>query len=114
MNKQIRLYIRFGNLPVNGKSRNALNGIIEKGVSVFPANLNFNTGAIEFKSRYVITKDIHEKYGDRYVNIIYLVTGKFMGYGSDNEPVIKNVVILARLEFDLNLLSYTIVLPLPT
>jgi hypothetical protein len=93
------LYIRFGNLPKGGRSRNYATGTIEAGVSVFEARYNLLTGAVELAGGALAGAAIMAAFG-AYGDTVLLVTGQYAGVGSDGEPVLRNVKTLAQLSYD--------------
>jgi len=88
------VYIRWLDLPPKGRSRNHATGQLEAGVSVYAARFNPATGLVEYADgglpwaalSYLVTG-----------KPAYLVTGTPAGAGSDGEPVLRQVRILARL-----------------
>lgn len=96
------LYIRFGDIPTNGKSK-VYNGEaetgIEEGVSVYPA---FETnGDIVMGLNLPITRStLHTQQALlEYENRpCYLVTGDYVGKGTDGEPLIENVRIIKEIK----------------
>ena len=93
------LYIRFGNLPKGGRSRNYATGTIEAGVSVFDARYNLLTGAVELAGGALAGAAIMAAFG-AYGDAVMLVTGESAGVGSDGEPVLRKVKTLAQLSYD--------------
>ena len=87
-----KFYVRFGDLPKDGKSTNHLTGKKEKGVSVIEAKQNLFTGEIELVPygsptfMWVQNRPMYE------------VTGEYVGKGSDGEPLLKNAKILRRIK----------------
>lgn len=81
------VYLRFGNLPSGGKSKNHSDGATESGVSVFRGELlpngeariisdhNFQMGSLMM--------------GGLQSRKLYVVTGDEIGIGSDGEPTLK-------------------------
>jgi hypothetical protein len=93
------VYIRFGNLPKGGRSRNYATGMIETGVSVFDARYNLLTGAVELAGGALAGAAIMAAFG-AYGDTVMLVTGENVGTGSDSEPVLRKVKTLAQLSYD--------------
>ena len=111
-----RLYIRFGEIPENERSKRG-NGIIgdgykcvgyEDGVSVWDAvlledgyhlvaPLNGNSCTYGDFSANAFPDDC---YGTKPEDKIYVVTGDKVGNGADNEPIIRNVKIIEQLPYD--------------
>jgi hypothetical protein len=100
-----KYYIRFGDFPKSGRSKNYATGEIEKGVSAYPAkwNVEKNRWEIieaqleEFAALYSFTDDITQGQG----RPVYLVQGQeLLSLGSDGEPMldINNVKIVKKLE----------------
>ena len=97
------LYIRFGNIPTNGKSK-VYNGEIEigieEGISVYPA-FEDKEGNIILGLNLPITKtSLHTQqhlleYESRPC---YLVTGDYVGKGTDGEPLLKNIRIMKEIK----------------
>lgn len=97
------LYIRFGNIPINGKSK-VYNGEIEigieEGISVYPA-FEDKEGNIILGLNLPITKT--SLYTQQHLleyesRPCYLVTGDYVGKGTDGEPLIKNVRIIKEIK----------------
>ncbi len=96
------LYIRFGDIPTNGKS-NVYNGEIEigveEGVSVYPAfesNGYISVGlSLPITRSTLHTQQALLEYESRPC---YLVTGDYVGKGTDGEPLIKNVRIIKEIK----------------
>ena len=86
-------FIRFGELPKSGKSRNWSTGKNERGVSCYRSTYNILTGAY---NTYGALPGAEISYLMRNANI-YLITGDVVGVGSDGEPVINNAKIVAQL-----------------
>lgn len=95
----MKYYIRFGEIPLNEKSKKLHSGY-EKGVSVYDAVLMTNGWHI------ILPTPIKYGQGKTYEYLInsnrnvYLVTGDEIDIGSDNEPVIVNVKILKDITKD--------------
>lgn len=106
----IPIYIRFGEIPIDEKSKVFYNGeyIIkeEDGVSVF--DCEFIDGRLRIILPIITTSSALyciEGFVSGYLNgslnkPIYIVTGDLVGYGSDNEPLIRNVEIIMKLSPD--------------
>ena len=97
------LYIRFGDIPTNGKSK-VYNGEIEigieEGISVYPA-FEDKEGNIILGLNLPITKtSLHtQQHLLEYDNRpCYIVTGDYVGKGTDGEPLIKNVRIIKEIK----------------
>lgn len=89
------IYIRFGDLPKGGKSRNWASGEYERGVSVYRARYSVNTGTYQPFGALPGAEIAHLMQGSK----ILLVTGDKVGTGSDGEPLLANVIIIAELEY---------------
>ena len=103
-------YIRFGEIPAEEKSfiyRNSVPIGREKGISVYfgkkikglwhacmPNTFKFGQGNT-YES--LIDDVLHRSKDVKDQRKTYLVKGKFIGYGSDGEPLIKNARILKRI-----------------
>jgi len=90
------LYIRWNDLPKDGRSRNHATGELEAGVSVYGAQYNPITDLIEYAEdgtgchaalTYLLSGAP-----------CYLVTGTELARGSDGEPILQDVQIIARLK----------------
>ena len=97
-------YIRFGNIPENEGSGiwcDAIKVGEEKGVSVYDAVM------IDGQWRVVLPSPLKKEVGFDLYNFIggtengnfpvYLVQGDYVGKGSTNEPLLKNVRIVEKL-----------------
>lgn len=99
-----KIYIRFGNLPESGKSEHWQSSIKEKGVSVYTGAKNITTDSVVFNEQagrdgypeIPVAARVSAEQG----RPIYIVTGKKVGYGSDNEPVLRDVKIITRVVYD--------------
>lgn len=90
-------YIRFNDLPQSGYSTNYATGEKEAGISCYEARWDLVSGA------YKRNGDGLDGAANYYImakSPVYLVTGEEIGRGSDGEPLLKNVNILAKLTFD--------------
>lgn len=94
------LYIRFGNLPEGGRSTNYVTGKKERGVSVYVAKVDLETGAIVFDENGTDIGTLMFMIGDRTP---YLVSGQEAGVGADGEPVLRKVQIVGTLRYDATL-----------
>ena len=95
----MKKYIRIGEVPESGRSsiwRGEQIVGTEAGVSCY------NCCKIAGKYRVVVpliseraTQTLYGlAYSIRQGAKVYLVTGKFIGYGSDNEPILRDVKII--------------------
>ena len=102
----MKKYIRFGRVAANERSsihrRGELVGY-EKGVSVwncyYDAKLKQYVGVMPDNK----TEDTEDDFNHYFQmcnrdNIPYLVTGDEVGIGSDNEPLLVNVLVLRQLK----------------
>lgn len=99
------LYIRFGNLPKNERSKNYRTGEYEAGVSCFRSTVNLLTGAYELTGDGDAHAAIAASLGE-YGHVALLITGQRVGTGGDGEPVVRNVNTLAHLRYDETLGGY--------
>lgn len=93
-------YIRFGKIPEDERSKNFITGEKEKGVSAYYAyyDVDDDKWVAEYSDENPATYDdiknrVKESRGD-----IFLITGKEVGYGSDDEPLLKNVKVIKKLD----------------
>ena len=102
------LYIRYGDLPKGGRSTNYVTGRKEQGVSVYPAKYDLETGAIVFDD----AAGVHNPGTLVFLMIDRtprLVTGQYVGTGSDGEPLLRRVRVGAALRYDATLKGFVIV-----
>lgn len=91
-----RLYIRYGDLPEGGRSTNHRTGEREEGVSVYPvAWLGPDDYAPVLPSREALQTYYSSELHDRPA---YLVRGRWVGWGSDMEPLLADVQIVQRIK----------------
>ena len=76
-------FLRFGDLPKNGKSKNFANGNFEAGVSAFNAEFSGNN------YRPILTDVLEVTYLNVVSRPAYRVWGKVVGTGADGEPLLK-------------------------
>jgi hypothetical protein len=76
-------FLRFGDLPKNGKSKNFANGNFEAGVSTFNAEFSGNN------YRPILTDVLEITYLNVVSRPAYRVWGKVVGTGADGEPLLK-------------------------
>ena len=79
-------YIRYGNLPKGGKSKNHHTGELEAGVSVFEA-LFYPDGSYELQANTTMIRSLMS--GGLLKRNVYRLYGDVVGTGSDGEPVLK-------------------------
>lgn len=90
------VYIRFNNLPKSGKSTNWATGNKECGVSAYESAYNVETGEY---SCYGALQGAELSYLIQGADI-YFITGEKCGTGSDGEPLLKNVKLLAQAKYN--------------
>jgi len=96
-------YIRFGEIPEIGFSKNWLTGKLEEGVSCYEA--------IERDNAYlVIIPSLKESTCVSLASILdrpmLEITGKLIGYGSENEPLLINPTIVKEVFQERNISNY--------
>ena len=91
------VYLRFNDIPKGGKSKNWATGKSEKGLSVYPLTYNLIKGCYNISGNVLQGAVI--QYIIQQANI-YFVTGKEVGTGSDNEPLLADVEILSQAQFN--------------
>ena len=82
------VYIRYGDIPASGRSRNYADGVLEKGVSVYRGKYLPETDEI------MITPSHHyQEFGELFIKDrpAYIVVGEEVGIGSDGEPLLSGV-----------------------
>jgi hypothetical protein len=87
------VYVRFNNLPKNGKSKNYATGCLERGISVYAARYDLVSGEYQLCGSGLAGALIAYTIKGAPV---YFVSGMETGKGSDGEPLLKNVKILSR------------------
>lgn len=101
--KNEQLYIRFGHIPPNEKSK-IYHGeeeiFYENGVSVYPAfelaNGNIVLGlSLPITKTTLYTQQHLLEYDNRPC---YLVKGDYVGEDSDGQPLINNVTIIKKID----------------
>src|SRR5690606_36239624 len=91
------VYIRFGELPDGGRSRNHATGQLEEGVSCYRARRRVD-GGYELVSSGLPYAAIAAAMG-AYGNTVLVNAGEECGRGSDGESVLRDVRVVARLEY---------------
>lgn len=91
------VYLRFNRPPKSGKSRNYATGELEKGVSCYALRWDLVAGCYKRTGGGLD--------GAMFAYMIqgapiYLITGNECGIGSDGEPLLDNVKVLARMKRD--------------
>lgn len=90
----VRVFMRFGELPPDGKSRNHYLQKTESGVSVFNAWLSGGSIVPDIQS----SGQLHSIQAlARRQGPAYLVTGTPVGKGGDNEPVLRDARIVGDI-----------------
>lgn len=89
------LYIRFGR--VVRRSKNHATGAWEQGLSVYEAVPDLHQVGYQLAGDALPGAAIMAAITGREA---YLVTGEFVGYGSDGEPLLRKVQVLAPLHYD--------------
>lgn len=102
-NKHQQLYIRFGDIPPNEKSkiyRGEEEIGTENGVSVYPAFEDADGNIVVGLNLPISKTSLHtQQYLIEYDNRpCYLVSGDYLGKGTDGEPLIKNVRIIKEIK----------------
>jgi len=98
-----QLYIRFGDLPENGKSWDYARGIELEGISVYKAKditdriLPTDTDKTAWEVDRVHSRGHATIDGALFDRPAYLVSGDRVGTGSDGETLIEHVEIVAQL-----------------
>ena len=93
------LYIRYGDIPQGGRSKNYATGQWENGISVYAAKYDIETGAIVFDDE----AGVHNPGTLAYLmddRTPHLVTGQEIGTGSDGEMLLRKVRIVTDLHYD--------------
>lgn len=95
------LYIRFGRPPKKGQSMNYLTHELEEGVSTYRGQYNVETGNLVFAPGSGTGGGLiplmwgNSRSGPKTP---YLISGDEVGFGSDGEPLLKNVKITHTLK----------------
>ncbi len=99
------VYLRFGDIPVGGKSKNYATGEMESGVSCYAL-------------RWDLISQSYRRTGGGLAGamIVYMIKGAPMyfiageecGTGSDGEPLLDNPVVLATARYDMDKDGYVI------
>jgi hypothetical protein len=89
-----RLYIRWGAIPPRERSRNHATGRLERGVSVYAARWDPE------RRRVIVIDDALPGTGLMLMFLgfpVYLIVGHEVGRGSDGEPLLRQVRVIATL-----------------
>ncbi|MBR5298527.1 MAG: hypothetical protein IKU29_11780 [Parabacteroides sp.] len=100
-------YIRFGDIPLNESSKSySIKGSEENGVSCyecFQIDSSYRIILPPMSDRWVKAAGLLSVFLQKFlagkINC-YLINGDFVGRGSDNEPLLKNITIIKRLDID--------------
>jgi len=90
------VYLRYGEIPANERSLNHASREYEDGVSVYNGKLNK-------QGEVMVTPNTPAQiWGEKaYSNLtdkpLYIVRGDHVGFGSDGEPVLRNVTIVRKI-----------------
>lgn len=90
-----KLYIRFGDVPKNGKSKNYLTDRLEDGISVYEAIEDCGKIKILLPS---LTGSACVTLSGCLDRPMYEVKGTLIGYGSDGEPVFNDCYIVRKFD----------------
>ena len=88
------IYIRFGDLPECGQSTNWATKQAEAGISAYETTYDGITGCYRC---YGALQGAEIAYLIKEANV-YLITGREVGRGSDGEPLLADVRIIAQAE----------------
>lgn len=80
----VRGYVRFGDLPKGGKSRNHRDDVLENGVSCFHAEF-----APDGAYRLLLTPVLEVSYLTVAARQAYRLYGEVVGTGADGEPLLR-------------------------
>ena len=92
----MKKYIRFGPIPINEQSKK-LNEGFEDGVSVYDVVLMTNGYHPIMPTPPTLSQGITYMYLIKQRRNVYIVIGDEVGYGSDGEPLLKNVKIISEI-----------------
>lgn len=90
----VEFYVRFFRLPKGGRSKNHNDGHREAGVSVY-GPCWYDAAANQIRGLSVQASVLIAAESPAWI-----VTGDLVGYGSDDEPLIRNVTVLNPIAFD--------------
>jgi hypothetical protein len=93
------LYVRFGSLPRGGASQDFARGQRLRGVSVYPARADPLEHVLRFDEAHPHTGEHAFTIGTVLDRPAWLVTGKEVGIGPDNEPLLDAVTPLVRIQY---------------
>jgi len=87
-------FLRYGDLPAGGRSRNHADGSMEAGVSVYRGEI------LPSGEARVLPTTTAEFCGLQSIanRPLYLVEGEEIGVGSDGEPLLRNCRIVRRIK----------------
>lgn len=89
------VYLRCGDLPANGLSKNYRTNEFEKGISVYEGIIRNDKALLLLPSA---TENACAGMSGSISRPVYLVKGDVVGQGSDGEPVLVNVEIIRQVE----------------
>jgi hypothetical protein len=90
------VFVRFGELPAGGRSRNYITGELEAGASCIGLLRNPLTAELMPRLTPAISMYLLFNAGDRPC---YQVEGELIGCGSDGEPILGNARIVGPFEW---------------
>lgn len=90
------LYVRFGQPPKSGRSKNYVTGRYEAGVSAYRAEIDRADAVIRFAPDAVLPGTLIGYAGRKPA---YLLIGEEVGRGSDGEPLLRRVRVVASLKY---------------
>lgn len=99
------VYLRFGYLPENGRSRDHSSGEVEAGVSCYSLRWDFIEGCYKRTGGGLDGAAIYYMFAKAPM---FLITGHECGVGRDGEPTLENVYILSTLTFDTKKDGYSV------
>lgn len=88
------IYVRFGDIPENERSKNCLTGGYEDGVSVYEAIERDDDISIILPNLSVSTCGSLSGVLDRPM---YIVEGDVVGTGNDGEPLLRNCRVIKEV-----------------
>lgn len=91
------MYIRFGDLPEGGRSRNHATGEYEPGVSCYDASWDYEDGCWRICGGGLVGAIMAAAIKGVPA---YLARGREVGRGSDGEPCIADATIVCGLDWD--------------
>ncbi len=89
-------FVRFGDLPTSGRSRNYASGEYDAGVSVFAGRKIGHRVRIVLNNNQLLGTFMFDLRGRK----AYIVEGRCVGVGSDGEPILQDAKIVAEAQFE--------------